>query len=71
MGNNFPITSVPRPTESRAIIYIEPKGVLGKLTVRRDSVEIVPSALDGTVPACVFGAALDRISDRCSSFRGE
>jgi hypothetical protein len=44
--------------------------VLGKLSVRRDSDEIVPSALDGTVPACVFGSALDQIAERCHSFRG-
>jgi hypothetical protein len=70
MGNSIPITSVPRPTDSRAIIYIEPRGILGKLAVRRDSDEIVPSALDGTVPVCIFGSALDRIAERCRSFRG-
>lgn len=70
MGNSFPITSIPKPTESRAIIYIRIRGVLGTLAVEQSQSEI-PSVLNGTVPACVFGVVLSGISERCRSFRGE
>ena len=71
MGNTLPITSVPKPTESRAIIYIYSMGMLGTLQVEKDGIATVPSSLDGSVPDCVFGAAVDSISERCCSFRGE
>ena len=70
MGNSFPITSVPKPTESRAVIYIEPNGLLGKLRVEHNENE-VPFALNETVPTCVYVAAVVAIAERCNSFRGE
>lgn len=70
MGNSFPITSVPKPTESRAVIYIEPNGLLGKLTVKQNE-NGLPFALAGTVPVSVYGAAVVAIAERCRSFRGE
>eukprot|EP00956_Cyclotella_meneghiniana_P038886 scaffold161696_cov70-Cyclotella_meneghiniana.AAC.2 len=69
MGNTLPITSVPKPTESRAIIYIYSMGMLGKLQVEKDGNETVPSSLDGSVPDCVFKVAMDSISERCRAFR--
>jgi len=69
MGNNFPITSPPTPSQSRAIIYIEPKGVFGELMLGPQQ-NSLPLALSGRVPACVYEGAIAEISERLRSFRG-
>lgn len=69
MGNAFPITSPPRQSESRAIIYLEPKGIFGKLEIEPHQ-SAVPSALSGLVSGCIFQAKLKGVSEKLRSFRG-
>eukprot|EP00804_Cyclotella_cryptica_P017407 CCRYP_016642-RB/>CCRYP_016642-RB protein AED:0.03 eAED:0.03 QI:690/1/1/1/0/0.5/2/843/85 len=69
MGNTFPITSPPTPSQSRAIVYIEPKGIFGELVLGPQQ-NSLPLALSGRVPACVYEGAMTCISERLRSFRG-
>eukprot|EP00970_Alexandrium_tamarense_P006391 scaffold1094_cov185-Alexandrium_tamarense.AAC.11 len=73
MGNTFPITSPPRPSPTRAILYIELRGCLGTLSIAGTGTETgdtsyVPTALNGNVPSCVFRASLDKVSDVLDNF---
>lgn len=70
MGNTIPLSSPPKPSPSRAVIYMEPQNISGKIKIV-SSTEDLPPALDGTVPSSVFEEMVTSIVHLLDTFRGK
>lgn len=80
MGNSLPISSPPKPSPSRAVIFMEPQCVrsyfrepwrrpVGKLQII-GSTDEVPPALDGVVPVDEYREMMISVADQAASYRG-
>lgn len=80
MGNALPVTLPPKPSSSRAVIFMESECIRTYLRggCRRPiprlqvigSTDGVPPALDGAVPAEEYLAMASALADRAARFRG-
>ena len=81
MGNSLPISSPPKPSPSRAVIFMEPQCVrsyfrepwrrpVGKLQII-GSTDEVPPALDGVVPEDEYREMMSSVADQAASYRVE
>mmetsp|Transcript_4250 Transcript_4250/g.9480 ORF Transcript_4250/g.9480 Transcript_4250/m.9480 type:complete len:209 (-) Transcript_4250:391-1017(-) len=67
MGNTLPISSPPKPTPSRAVLYMIPESMCGKTRILNS--DELPPALDGTVPPSMFGEIIRSMDDRLDNFK--
>eukprot|EP00581_Thalassiosira_minuscula_P007479 CAMPEP_0183710540 /NCGR_PEP_ID=MMETSP0737-20130205/6250_1 /TAXON_ID=385413 /ORGANISM="Thalassiosira miniscula, Strain CCMP1093" /LENGTH=220 /DNA_ID=CAMNT_0025938833 /DNA_START=47 /DNA_END=709 /DNA_ORIENTATION=+ len=80
MGNTLPITSPPKPSSSRAVIFMVPRGIRSYLKEpwRRPvgllriigSTDEIPPALDGVVPIEEYKEKINAVADRASNYKG-
>ena len=80
MGNTLPISTPPKPSSTRAVIFMEPQCIRSYLREpwRRPAGELqiigstdeLPCALDGVVPLDVYKDMLSSVADRIANFRG-
>lgn len=80
MGNTLPVTAPPKPSPTRAAIFMEPQSVrsylrepwrrpVGELQII-DSSDGLPPAFDGVVPPIEYAAMMNSVADRAAIYRG-
>ncbi|KAL7542841.1 hypothetical protein ACHAXR_012150 [Thalassiosira sp. AJA248-18] len=80
MGNTLPITSPPKPSSTRHVIFMEPQCVrsylrepwrrpVGELRML-ESTNDLPPALDGVVPLDDYRDMMSSVADHVANFRG-
>lgn len=79
MWNTLPVTQVPKPTPTRAVMLLEPQPMKKYLAqphvhpTRRllfVSSKEMPAALDGVVPDAVYSEAVTAVETRARTYRG-
>lgn len=80
MGNTLPISSPPKPSPTRAVVFLEPQCIrsylrepwrrpVGLLRVIGSTDEL-PTAFDGVVPLDIYRDILSLVADRAADYRG-
>ena len=79
MGNTLPITAPPKPSASRAVIFMKAEGVLqylnkpwnpiGRLQLL-NATEELPAAFDGIVTIDEYKDMISSVDERASNYRG-
>ena len=82
MGNTLPITAPPKPSDRRAVIFMEAQGIrsylkepwrvkpIGKLQIV-GSTDVLPQALDGVVPLDEYIEMMSSVGERAANYRGK
>ena len=82
MGNTLPITSPPKPSDRRAVIFMEAQGIrsyvkepwrvkpIGLLQIV-GSTDVLPQALDDVVPLDEYLEMMNSVSERAANYKGK